>query len=132
MADWHVINQKLDEILAILKAKPLPKVKQTDEDWLAETKLAYHWVDWDTEMVKMQAWLAAHPGRKMTRTFILGWVNKIQKPVQVTVPVKVQGPPVFHKKIEERPEGEPPPPEVRETLSRLMGKDFMRVVRDGR
>jgi hypothetical protein len=116
MADMDEINRKLDQILVLLKARPLPKVKQTDEDWLADTKQAYSWVDWDTEMVKMQAWLSAHPGRKMTRTFILGWVNKIQKPVQVAVPVKVQAPPVYFKKVERQPRGVPPPQDVIEKL----------------
>jgi hypothetical protein len=124
MADMDEINRKLDQILVLLKARPLPKVKQTDEEWLAETKRAYSWVDWDTEMVKMQAWLSAHPGRKMTRTFILAWANKIQKPVMVTVPVKVQGPPAYHAKPQERPKGEPCPPGAAAKLSKLWGKDF--------
>lgn len=122
------IIQLLTEIKAMLQKQSVPKkVKQTDEEWLAETKRAYHWVDWPTEMTKMQTWLALpkNKGRKMTRDFITNWINKIPAPVQVKVPV--QAPPAYHRQVPERPKGEPPPPEVARQLSRLMGGQWGRM-----
>jgi hypothetical protein len=116
------IEQKLDQLLALLQKQSAPKkVKQTDEAWLAETKQTYHWVDWPTELTKMQTWLALpkNKGRKMTRQFILSWINKIPAPVQVKVPVTV--PPAYKKTENANIKGEPAPPEVARQLSRLMG-----------
>jgi hypothetical protein len=119
------IEQKLDRLLALLQKQH--KVKQTDEEWLADTKQAYHWVDWPTELTKMQTWLALpkNKGRKMTRDFILNWINKIPAPVQVKVPVTV--PPVYTKQVPERAKGVPPPPDVAEKLSRLLGSQWGRM-----
>jgi hypothetical protein len=54
------------------------------------------------------------------------WLDETK--TTVIAPVR----PKAMQQIPARPNGEPPPPEVREQLSRLMGKDFMRVVREGR
>jgi hypothetical protein len=119
------IIQLLVEIKALLqKQSVVKKVKQTDEEWLADTKQAYHWVDWHTELTKMQTWLALpkNKKRKMTRDFILNWVNRISAPVQVKVPVTV--PPVYHKQVPERAKGVPCPPEYTEKLSRVLGREW--------
>jgi hypothetical protein len=119
------IEQKLDRLLALLQKQSAPKkVKQTDEEWLAETKQAYHWVDWPTELTKMQTWLALpkNKGRKMTRDFITNWINKCPAPVQVKVPVTV--PPVYTKKVEKQAPGVPCPPEYTEKLSRVLGREW--------
>jgi hypothetical protein len=55
----------------------------TDEDFLSSLKEKFTWVDFETVMVKMDAWLLAHPGRKKTRRFIVNWLNKIEKPVEI-------------------------------------------------
>jgi hypothetical protein len=116
------IEQKLDRLLALLQKQH--KVKQTDEEWLTETKQAYHWVDWPTELTKMQTWLALpkNKRRTMTRDFILNWINKIPAPVQVKVPVTVPVP--YTKQVPERAKGVPPPPEVAAKLSRLLSRDW--------
>jgi hypothetical protein len=129
------IEQKLDQLLEEMKKvtsgarrlKSSAAMKQTDEEWLAETKQAYHWVDWPTELTKMQTWLALpkNKGRHMTRDFILKWINKIPAPVQVKVPV--QAPPAYKKTENANIKGEPPPPEVARQLSRLMGGEWGRM-----
>jgi hypothetical protein len=119
------IEQKLDRLLALLQKQH--KVKQTDEEWLADTKQAYHWVDWPTELTKMQTWLALpkNKRRTMTRDFITNWINKIPAPVQVKVPVTVPVP--YTKQVPERAKGVPPPPDVAEKLSRLLGSQWGRM-----
>jgi hypothetical protein len=119
------IIQLLIEIKALLQKQPaFKKVKQTDEEWLAETKLTYYWIDWPTELTKMQTWLARpkNKGRKMTRDFIVNWLNKIPAPVQVKVPVNVPVP--YTKEVKERPKGVPCPPELAPTLSRVLGREW--------
>ncbi len=56
----------------------------SDEDFLTDlkTKAVYKHIDFDTEFGKMDVWLAAHPGRKKTRKFIVNWLNKIDRPIQ--------------------------------------------------
>ena len=121
MSDWNTyqqqtmrrIEEKLDRILAMLSTTAKVKVKQTDEEWLADLKRQYHWVQWDNELVKMQAWLANNKGRQMTRPFILNWLNKIPAPVQVSVKVNH---PVYNRPVVPRVQGEKPPQEVIEKL----------------
>ena len=31
----------------------------------------------------MDAWLLAHPGRQKTKRFVVGWLNKIEKPLML-------------------------------------------------
>lgn len=43
---------------------------------------AYSKIDIDLEIGKMRAWLAIHPGRKLTKRFALGWLNKVDIPLE--------------------------------------------------
>jgi hypothetical protein len=61
------------------------KNKLTDEEFLFSLKEKFTWVDFDSVMVKMDAWLLAHPERHKTRKFIVNWLNKIEKPMQVKI-----------------------------------------------
>lgn len=62
------------------KAKPL-----TAQDFLESLKAnpAYEGIDLRREFGKMDAWLAAHPGRKKTRRFVVNWLNKAERPLAV-------------------------------------------------
>jgi uncharacterized protein YdaU (DUF1376 family) len=55
----------------------------TDEAFLLSLKEKFTWIDFDSAMVRMDAWLLAHPGRKKTRKFIVNWLNRIDKPMEV-------------------------------------------------
>jgi len=44
-------------------------------------------VDVDAESRKMDAWLLARPGRKKTRMFVIGWLNKVEPAL---APAKVE------------------------------------------
>ena len=54
----------------------------TDEEFLEGLKKDFFWVDFEREMVKINAWLKVNPTRKMTRRFLVRWISKIEKPMQ--------------------------------------------------
>ena len=49
-----------------------------DEEFWTEMKRHYPNIDVDAESRKMDAWLLARPGRKKTRMFVIGWLNKVE------------------------------------------------------
>jgi len=65
-----------------------PKGFLSDEDFIntLKTKEVYKGIDIDRELDKMDSWLLVHPGRKKTRRFIVNWLNKIDKPVDIKKP----------------------------------------------
>lgn len=62
------------------------KGKPLDDEWLKEVKSKYPWLDFDKEMSKMQGWLLSPKGanRKMTRQFVINWLNRCDQPVSGT------------------------------------------------
>ena len=70
------------------KAKVKDKVKDivvSDEDFIRKliNNPAYKTINVEIELSKMDAWLLAHKGRKKTRRFIVNWLNKTDKPVEI-------------------------------------------------
>lgn len=74
--------------------RPLPDRKQqerkkqqrvvlTDDQFIAALRenAGYTHLNVDQELAKMDAWLAVHPGRQKTRRFIVGWLNRQDKPL---------------------------------------------------
>ncbi len=53
-----------------------------DADYLISLKnnQTYKHINIDLEFGKMQAWIGLRPGRKITRRFIINWLNKIEVP----------------------------------------------------
>ena len=58
-----------------------------DEEFWAEMRRHYPNIDVDAESRKMDAWLLARPGRKKTRMFVIGWLNKVEPAL---APAKVE------------------------------------------
>lgn len=58
-------------------------LKLSDEDFFKSLKEKFTWVDFESTMVKIDAWFLAHPDRKKTRRFIVAWLNKIEKPIPI-------------------------------------------------
>jgi len=58
--------------------------KLPDQEWIESLKSQYTWLDVATEIQKMKNWIAVNPQRKLTRKFIINWLNRIEKPVNVT------------------------------------------------
>ncbi len=88
--------------------KPLRPL--SDEDFIKslKTKEVYRGIDIDRELDKMDAWLLVHPGRQKTRRFIINWLNKIDKPIEIK---------------KEKPKSEPQPkfdPEQHKKVSELI------------
>jgi hypothetical protein len=61
------------------------KSKPTDEEWMASLKDLYPWVDLVTEMKRIDAWLSINPRRQKTKRFIINWLNKVEKPLQLKI-----------------------------------------------
>jgi hypothetical protein len=66
-----------------------PLSKLSDDEFLQSLKEKFTWVDFEKEMVKIDAWLMANPGRQKTRKFIVKWISKIEKPLIVGVPLSI-------------------------------------------
>lgn len=57
---------------------PQRKNNVVDDAWIADLKRHYPTTDVDEELRKMDAWIANNPGRRKTRKFIVGWLNRCQ------------------------------------------------------
>jgi len=76
------------EIVAeVVEVKPKTKTKECDEIFLSELSRHYPDTDVESELLKMDAWIATNPGRRKTRRFVVAWLNRIQ-PELPAEPVK--------------------------------------------
>jgi hypothetical protein len=60
-----------------------PAGQDTDESFWDELAKLYTWANLPQEKAKMQAWLLTPRGRgrKITRRFVVNWLNKLDKPI---------------------------------------------------
>jgi hypothetical protein len=58
------------------------KDTRTTEEFVSDLKKIYDYIDVDTELKRIDAWLLTHPDRKKTRRFVTNWLNRIEKPMQ--------------------------------------------------
>jgi hypothetical protein len=61
-----------------------------DEEFWTEMKRHYPNIDVEAESRKMDAWLLARPGRKKTRQFVIGWLNKVEPALAPAVVEEVE------------------------------------------
>ena len=63
------------------------RVQLADEEFLSELRAtgAYDGIDLDAELRKMRAWLLTPKGRgrKLTRQFVVNWLNKVDRPLRL-------------------------------------------------
>ncbi len=73
-SDGNAIKEK--------KGKESKEIPPT-ADFLSSLKTnpAYKHINIDNELLKMDTWLAQHPGRKRDPSFVLRWLNKIEAPI---------------------------------------------------
>lgn len=59
---------------------PLRKSGSREEEFFVslQTNPAYRGLDLATEKLKAEAWISATPGRKLTRRFLVNWLNRAQ------------------------------------------------------
>jgi len=55
---------------------------------LIKKNSAYKHIDIEKELLKMDAWLLANPGRKKTKRFVVNWLNKIDIPIAPQKPAE--------------------------------------------
>lgn len=65
---------------------PSRTIKMADEEFLVKLRGLYPHLDVQTEINKMTAWLLTPKarGRRMTRQFVVGWLNRIDTPIVQT------------------------------------------------
>jgi phage replication O-like protein O len=58
--------------------------KLTDDEFIKQlaTSPAYEGIDVRREVEKAKVWLLTKPGRKLTRSFVVNWLNKVEKPMK--------------------------------------------------
>lgn len=64
--------------------KPKKQIKdtRTTEEFIEDLKRIYDYIDVDTELKRIDAWLLNHPSRQKTRRFVTNWLNRVEKPMQ--------------------------------------------------
>jgi hypothetical protein len=86
-----IVEQSL-AIVNNIKERKGKEIKEkkiiSDLDFIESLKTnpAYKHVDFEVELGKVDAWLLNHPNRKKTRSFVLRWLNKVEKPMGVVEP----------------------------------------------
>lgn len=88
----HELKDRPFQVLYRSTTEPKPKKErkakgggQTIEEWMEGLRKnpAYVHIQFDQEFGKMQEWLKLHEGRKLTKRFILNWLNKIEVPISI-------------------------------------------------
>lgn len=64
------------------KPKRTIKDTRTTEEFIEDLRRIYDYIDIDTELKRIDAWLLTHPDRKKTRRFVTNWLNRIEKPME--------------------------------------------------
>lgn len=86
VTETEALNRSIKQETKALK-KEGKKSYDSDPEWLETLKLnpAYQHIDIACELGKMEAWLTLpkNKARKKTRQFILNWLNKIDKPINM-------------------------------------------------
>lgn len=65
----------------VMKPKKQLKDTRTTEEFVSDLKRIYDYLDIDTELKRIDAWLLNHPDRNKTRRFVTNWLNRIEKPM---------------------------------------------------
>jgi len=75
-------------------AAPDKEKAEDDCSFLNDLRKIYTWVNLDSEIAKMRGWLLTPKGKgcRMTRSFMVRWLNKIDKPVDFKRPTGLPGP----------------------------------------
>ena len=120
---WIRLEQ-LEARVQALEQKPAKRATQGEQDWwkALESDPLYQHVDFAAERDKMARWLKLpkNVNRKLTRAFVMNWLNKVEVPVTMppgASPFAV-GPKALIKVTANQVEGVPPPPGL---IERILG-----------
>ena len=124
------LEARLAKVEAALdKQKPVKRATQGGQDWwkTLEADPLYQHVNFAVERDNMARWLKLpkNVNRKLTRAFVMNWLNKVEVPVTMppgASPFTV-GPKALIKVTANQVEGVPPPPGLIERI-RGMGKSM--------
>ena len=79
---YRVTPQDLISFIGQERPKKVKATKLCDMEFINQLKTnhAFHHIDIERELSKMDAWLMARPDRKKTRKFVVNWLNKQERP----------------------------------------------------
>jgi phage replication O-like protein O len=76
-----------------IQKKLLQKKEQKlcDDDFWKEVRTLYTWVDINEQIIKIKGYQLTPKGKrwKMTRRSVIGWLNRIDKPLKIDVPILI-------------------------------------------
>lgn len=52
--------------------------QEVDSDLIAQQQALFSYLNVEQELGKAKAWLSVNPGRRMTRKFFVGWLNRVK------------------------------------------------------
>jgi len=118
-----VDNQQTTSRQPVDTSKELRRTKKKVEEvsdlaFISNLKTKYTWIDLDTELTKMDAWILTNPHRKKTRKFVVNWLNRIEKPMTITPKPKIVQPKIPEYKTD---------PKQQEEVSRLIHETAQRI-----
>jgi uncharacterized protein YdaU (DUF1376 family) len=81
------IDPALQSSSSSSSSKDIKKKKNilSDDEFLKSLKEKFTWVDFEKEMIKIDAWLLANPSRQKTRRFIVKWISKVERPITTLI-----------------------------------------------
>ena len=81
-ATVHVVNTRVS-----IEGNPIKEKSSciSDEQFIRNLKSdkTYKGIDIDRELGKMKAWQSTHPGRRLTRRFIVNWLNRTEPSIDL-------------------------------------------------
>ena len=81
-ATVHVVNTRVS-----IEGNPIKEKSSciSDEQFIRNLKSdkTYKEIDIDRELGKMKAWQSTHPGRRLTRRFIVNWLNRTEPSIDL-------------------------------------------------
>lgn len=78
----HSIEKKRKDKEKRREEKP-PKLSDLEFIETLKTDPIYKHIDFDFEFKKMTKWFLVNPNRQKTRRFIVNWLNKVERPVEI-------------------------------------------------
>ena len=66
-------------------SQPAPRIKLADQQWIEELRpdCIKQGIDLDAEIIKAKRWLLKAPGRKFTQKYLINWLNRADKTIEV-------------------------------------------------
>jgi len=100
------VKGKVKGKVKVKKEKELINNQNKDFISIIKNNKAYTGINIDREIGKMEVWLSLHPGRKLTKKFVVNWLNKIDTPITIPKKTSIKEPEAKIVRPDYSPEGQ--------------------------